>query len=274
MDGEVARAQRRAGVECARELSFRAVSHLPHIEPGDDLASLLARALELSELRPQLHDVLVITSKVVAKAENRYVDLRQVTPSQRALELGAQTGKDPRVMEVILWDTEAVSRSTRDALIVRHHGGFVSANAGLDQSNAQPRHAAPDSGPWVLRLPADADASAAALRAALERHFGVQLGVIVSDSFGRPFRLGTVGTAIGLAGLPALDDHRGRRDLDGRTLEHTITATADQVCAAADLVCGQADEARAAVLVRGLCFEPAAASARDLCRKPEGDLYV
>ena len=274
MDGEVARAQRRAGVECALELTFRAVSHLPRIEPGDDLAQQLIAALEKSALLLAEHDVVVVASKVVAKAENRYVDLRQVEPSAQARELAAQTGKDPRVVEVILWDTELVSRCTRDALIVRHHGGHVSANAGLDQSNALPAHAAPDTGPWVLRLPANADASAAALRAALEAHFGVHLAVLVSDSFGRPFRMGTLGTAIGVSGLPAVEDHRGRRDLDGRALEHTVTATADQLCAAADLVCGQADEARAAVVVRGLRFEPVAGSALDLCRRREGDLYV
>jgi len=274
MDGEVARTRRRASVECASELRFCAISHLPRIEPGDDLARLLIAALERSELQPRAHDVLVVTSKVVAKAENRYVDLARVEPSPRACELAAQIGKDPRVVEVILWDTEAVSRSTRDALIVRHHGGHISANAGLDQSNARPAHTAPGSGPWVLRLPADADASAAALRVALEQRFGAPLGVIVSDSFGRPFRLGTVGTAIGVSGFPALDDQRGRRDLDGRPLEHTVTAPADQICAAADLLCGQADEARAAVLVRGLYFEPAKGSALDICRKREGDLYV
>ena len=274
MDGEVARAQRRAGVESGLELTFRAVSYLPRIEPGTDLAQQLIAALDRSGLSLREHDVLVVTSKVVAKAEGRYVDLRQVQPSARARELATQTGKDPRVVEVILWDTEVVSRCTRDALIVRHHGGHVSANAGLDQSNAQPADAEPGSGPWVLRLPADADASAAALRAALEAHCGAGLAVIISDSFGRPFRLGTVGTAIGVSGMPALDDHRGRRDLDGRELEHTVTAAADQICAAADLLCGQADEGRAAVLVRGLRFNPVAGSALDLCRKREGDLYV
>jgi coenzyme F420-0:L-glutamate ligase/coenzyme F420-1:gamma-L-glutamate ligase len=274
MNGEVESAAERGGVECARELTFRAIEGLPRIRPGDDVAALLVAALKRSATELLTHDVIVVTSKIIAKAEDRFVDLANVEPSPRAREIARTTGKDPRVVEVILWDTETVSRQAREVLIVRHHGGHVSANAGLDQSNAEPEHASPGSGPWVLRLPADADASAASLRERLEAHFGVKLAVLVSDSFGRPFRLGTVGVAIGASGLPALCDQRGRLDLHGRALQHTVTGTADQICAAADLVCGQADEARAAVLVRGLTFVPSDAGARTLCRPAEGDLYV
>jgi coenzyme F420-0:L-glutamate ligase/coenzyme F420-1:gamma-L-glutamate ligase len=275
MDGEVAREPaHHEGVVCASELMFRAITGLPRIEPGDDLALLLCRALAQMQLELRECDVLVVTSKVVAKAENRYVDLREVEPSSDALALAKTTGKDPRELEVMLWDTERISRLARDVVIVRHHGGHVSANAGLDQSNARPAYAAPESGPWVLRLPADSDASAAQLCARLERHFGVRIAVVISDSFGRPFREGTVGTAVGVSGLEPLHDQRGRFDLYGRRLEHTFTATADQLSAAADLVCGQADESRPAVLVRGLRFAPSDASARMLCRKVKGDLYL
>lgn len=277
MDGEVTSAvtdDDANNLLCAPTLTFHAIQGLPHIQRGDDLAELLCDALTRSDLTPQNCDVIVITSKVISKAEDRFVDLSTVEVSERARELAAATGKDPRAVEVVLWDTETISRQARDVLIVRHHGGHVSANAGIDQSNARPAHAEPGSGPWVLRLPADADASAAALRARLEHHFRVELAVIVSDSFGRPFRNGTVGTALGVAGVPPLFDQRGRRDLDGRALEHTVTATADQICAAADLVCGQAAEGRAAVLVRGLRFTPGPSSARALCRPLAGDLYV
>jgi coenzyme F420-0:L-glutamate ligase/coenzyme F420-1:gamma-L-glutamate ligase len=276
MDGEVAPLA--AKLSCAPVLTFHAVEGLPRIVPGDDLAQLLCDALTRSGFAPQDHDIVVVTSKVVSKAENRYVDLSRVEPSPRALELASETSKDARAVEVVLWDTEVVSRTAREVLIVRHHGGHVSANAGLDQSNASPPKSPAEtapSGPWVLRLPADADASAHALREHLQRHFNVVLGVLISDSFGRPFRLGTVGAAIGVAGLPALYDQRGRRDIDGRPLEHTVTATADQLCASADLLCGQAAEGRAAVIVRGVRFEPDdAANARSLCRTRDGDLYL
>jgi coenzyme F420-0:L-glutamate ligase/coenzyme F420-1:gamma-L-glutamate ligase len=274
MDGEVAKQSAKKGVSCAPELTFRAIEGLPRIAPGDDLAALLAHAIRASALQLRDCDVLVITSKVVSKAEGRYVDLSGVQASPRACELATQVGRDARLLEVVLWDSERISRSALGALIVRHHGGHVSANAGVDESNAAPPHAAAGSGPWLLRLPSDPDASAKQLRAALERAFGVRLGVIISDSFGRPFRQGSLGTAVGLSGLPALHDRRGDVDLDGRRLEHTISATADQIAAASDLVCGQADEARAATLVRGLQFAPSDGNARELCRPALGDLYL
>jgi coenzyme F420-0:L-glutamate ligase/coenzyme F420-1:gamma-L-glutamate ligase len=275
VDGEVAQASIGPALSCAAQLTFRVIEGLPAIAPGDDLAALLAAALQ-NDLRPQACDVLVVTSKVVSKAEDRYVDLASVAPSARAIELANSVGKDPRAVEVMLWDTERVSRHAKEVLIVRHHGGHVSANAGLDLSNAHPppMAAGASAGPWVLRLPAQPDVSAAKLRERLERVFGVTLGVIISDSFGRPFREGTVGTAIGSAGLPALYDQRGRRDLNGRPLENTLTATADQLAATADLVCGQADEGRPAVLVRGLQFAPSQSTALSLCRNPDTDLYL
>lgn len=274
MNGEVAEAATRSGVECARALTFRAIEGLPRVQPGDDLAALLAAAVRRGANPLLEHDVIVVSSKVVSKAEARYVDLSTVTPSRQARELANTTGKDPRLVEVVLWDTERVSRVAKEALIVRHHGGHVSANAGLDQSNALPPHATAGSGPWVLRLPEDADRSASRLRAHLEADFRVRVAVLVSDSFGRPFRMGTVGVAVGASGIAPACDYRGRVDLHGRQLEHTVTATADQICAAADLVCGQADESRAAVIVRGLSFDHCDQGARSLCRPVEGDLYL
>lgn len=274
MGGDVAGNVGRATVSCAQRLELTAITTLPRVEPGDNLGTLLCSALHAQGIALADQDVLVVASKLVAKAEGRYVDLSTVQASTRARELASTVGKDARLVEVILWDSERVSRAAKDVLIVRHAGGHVSANAGLDQSNARPRGAAAGSGPWVLRLPADADASAQRLRAHLCAALGVEVGIVISDSFGRPFRLGTVGCAIGAAGFPALFDQRGDRDLDGRVLEATITAPADQLAAAADLVVGQANEARGAVHVRGLAFSGTALGASSLCRKPEGDVYL
>ncbi|HKU44544.1 MAG TPA: coenzyme F420-0:L-glutamate ligase [Polyangiales bacterium] len=258
-------------LSCSEELSLRALSRLPHIRPGDDLAALIDAALRAEQLPLHDCDVLVVCSKIVAKAEDRYLDLSTVQPSARALELAAQSGKDARLVEAILQESSHVSRVARDVLVVRHKTGHVSANAGFDQSNVPPRAG---TGPWVLRLPADPDGSAERLRAQLSAVWKVRLGVVISDSFGRPFRQGTVGAAIGCAGLPPLFDQRGRLDMFGRRLEHTLSATADQLAAAADLVAGQADEARPVVRVRGLSFAPSDAGASVLCRAPAEDLYL
>lgn len=261
-------------LSCSEELSLRALSRLPHVRPGDDLAALIDAALRAEQLELRECDVLVVSSKIVAKAEDRYLDLAGVQPSPRALELAAKSGKDARLVEAILQDSSHVSRVARDVLVVRHKTGHVSANAGFDQSNVAPQTAAPGNGPWVLRLPADPDASAERLRVRLAAAWKLNLGIVISDSFGRPFRQGTVGAAIGCAGLPPLYDQRGRLDMFGRPLEHTLSATADQIAAAADLVAGQADEARPVVRVRGLQFAASTLGARVLCRTPAEDLYL
>jgi coenzyme F420-0:L-glutamate ligase/coenzyme F420-1:gamma-L-glutamate ligase len=218
--------------------------------------------------------VIVVTSKVVSRAEGRFVELARVTASPRARALALEIGKDERLVELVLRESTAVSRQTQGALIVRHRLGFVVANAGIDASNAVPANAPAGGGPWALLLPENPDASALALRRALEAASGARLGVVVSDSFGRPFRLGTVGAAIGVSGLPPLWDQRGEADLYGRKLEATVTALADQVAAAADLVAGQAAEGRPLVLVRGLRFDAAETGAGALQRRPEEDLYA
>lgn len=248
-----------------------ALTGLPIFEPGDDLALLIRHALARADLSLEPGDVLVVTSKAVARVEGRFEDVSRVTPSAQAVELGARTGKDPRLVELILRESTGVSRVTGQAIVVRHRLGFIAANAGIDMSNTRPRGHG-DGGPWALLLPLDPDASAERLRAALAPQGGV--GVILSDSFGRPFRLGTVGVAVGLAGLPALWDQRGNPDLFGRTLEQTITALADQVAAAADLVAGQAAEGRPVVHVRGLRFPPGEHSARELVRPAKEDAYA
>jgi coenzyme F420-0:L-glutamate ligase / coenzyme F420-1:gamma-L-glutamate ligase len=269
---------------CAPRMEMTALPGIPLVGAGDDLVAIVAEGLRRAERRLRDGDVLVVASKLVSRAEGRFVDLATVEPSARARELGAQVGADERLVELILRESVAVSRLARGAVIVRHRLGFVTANAGIDLSNARPPGlsgsadgggAAAAVGPWAMLLPLDPDGSAERLRRGLAERTGVSgIGIVVSDSFGRPFRLGTVGAAIGVAGMPALWDQRGRPDLHGRQLEHTVTALADQVAAAADLIAGQANEGRAVVHVRGLRFPAGPTSARDLLRPPGEDLYA
>lgn len=246
-------------------LELLAVPGLPMVQPGDDLAALIA------DRTPPLQDrdVLVIAQKIVSKAENRSVDLATVTPSPEAIALAAQVGKDPHLVQVILSESTRVVRSRPNLLIMQHRLGFVMANAGVDHSNV-----APVGGPdYALLLPEDPDASAAALRASLEARTGRSLAVIISDSFGRPWRRGTVGVAIGAAGLPALIDMRGQPDLFGRTLEVTVIGFADEIAAAAGLLQGQAGEAQPVAIVRGLTWTAPDAPVNDLVRPPQEDLF-
>lgn len=261
-------------IRCSERLEVIALPGVPLVRPGDDLATLALAALDRARLSLADGDVLVVTSKVVSRAEGRFVALPSVEPSPRALELASVTGHDALHVELVLRESSAVSRAARNVLVVRHRLGFVVANAGIDFSNAEPTDAPPGSGPWALLLPEAPDATARALRARLTASSHARIGVVISDSFGRPFRFGSVGVAIGCAGLPPLWDQRGAPDLHGRVLEHTITALADQVAACADLVAGQASEGRALVLVRGLQFTPSDAEARALCRPADQDLYA
>jgi len=261
-------------ITCSHRLEVLAVPGLPLVQRGDDVPALVARALRAAELAVADGDVLVVTSKLLSRAEGRFVDVHGVAPSARAIELGRQVRKDPRAVELILRESTAVSRQAVGVLVVRHRLGFVVANAGIDASNAVPSDAPPGSGPWALLLPEAPDASAAAIRARVEAESGARVGVVITDSFGRPFRVGTVGVAIGVSGLPPVWDRRGEADLFGRPLENTITALADQVAAAADLVAGQAAERRPLVLVRGLGFDPSEQGASALVRPVEEDLYA
>ena len=247
-------------------ITLAPVPGIPLIQPGDDLPRILADALGPASLADG--DVLVVAQKIVSKAENRYVDLATVTPSPRAVELAAVTQKDPRLIEVILSESGEVVRARPGLIIVRHRLGWVCASAGVDRSNV-----APAGQDVVLRLPVDPDASARQIRAALCERFQASVGVIIADSHGRPHRMGTIGVAIGVAGLPGLEDWRGRKDLFGYTLEHTEVALADQIASAATLLLGQAAEAIPAVLVRGVPFERREGSARELVRPSEMDLF-
>jgi coenzyme F420-0:L-glutamate ligase/coenzyme F420-1:gamma-L-glutamate ligase len=250
-------------------ITLTAVPGIPAIRAGDDLARILGDALAAAALRPRQGDVLVVTHKIVSKAEGRTVALADVTPSARARKLAAATGKDPALVEVILSEAHAVLRFRPGLIVTEHRLGIVLANAGVDQSNLPQENG----GPRVLLLPRDPDASAAALRAALLARFDVPLAVIISDSAGRAFRNGVVGLAIGAAGLPALLDLRGRPDLEGRPLQVTQVGLADEIASAAELLMGETDEGRPAVLVRGFSSEGPALPASALIREREADLF-
>jgi len=250
-------------------ITLTPIPDIPLVRPGDDLAALIIAACERSALAPADGDVVAVAQKVVSKAEGRYVDLATVRPSPRAQELAAQVNKEARLVEVILQESRRVVRHRPGVLIVEHRLGFVMANAGVDHSNVDPQMGAEP----VLLLPRDPDASAAGLRDRLAAHFHTQLAVVITDSFGRAWRRGTVGVALGAAGLPSLLDLRGKPDLFGHALRVTQTGFVDEIASAASLVMGQADEARPAVLVRGLAWAEADAPAATLIRAADEDLF-
>ncbi|HZS82977.1 MAG TPA: coenzyme F420-0:L-glutamate ligase [Stellaceae bacterium] len=254
----------------ATTVSLIAVPGVPLIRPGDDLAAILIAAIAAADLALRERDVLVLAQKIVSKAEGRYVDLADVSPSPRARRLAEETGKDPRLVEIILGESDEIVRYRRDILIAAHRLGFVMANAGVDQSNIE--HPSGDG--RVLLLPRDPDGTCAQLRQRLEAHFGVALAVLINDSFGRAWRNGVVGVALGASGLPALADMVGEPDLFGRPLRVTQIALADEIAAAASLVMGQAAEGRPAVLVRGVDWGARPERpARALIRPKETDLF-
>ncbi|MBX7212451.1 MAG: coenzyme F420-0:L-glutamate ligase [Thermoflexales bacterium] len=246
-------------------LSIFPVSGLPIIAPGDRLVDLLADRLR--PLGPRQGDVLVVTSKIVSKAEGRFVNLRTVTPGTEARTLAAKVDKDPRLVQVILDESAAVSRARGRVLIMRHRLGFICANAGVDHSNTSTD---PD---IVLLLPKDPDASARALRDGLARTLGVRMPIVLADSHGRPHRGGAIGAAIGLCGLPGVEDWRGREDLFGVALQHTEVGLGDMIATAATLVMGQAAEGTPAALVRGVIHDGRDGSAAEIIRPPERDLF-
>jgi coenzyme F420-0:L-glutamate ligase / coenzyme F420-1:gamma-L-glutamate ligase len=255
-------------------MEIRALPGVPLVSPGDDLALLIRQALARAHLELRDSDVIVVASKVVSRSEGRFFDLAAVQVSPQAAELAREVDKDPALVELILRESAEISRKTRGVLVVRHRLGFIGAHASIDCSNAVPPGAAEGTGPWALLLPESPDRSAEQIRMSLQESTNARVGVVISDSLGRPFRLGTVGAAIGLAGVPALWDRRGEPDLFGRVLEMTVTGLGDQIAAAADLVAGQANEGRAFVLVRGLTFTVGEHSAAELLRPAKQDLYA
>lgn len=250
-------------------VTLRTVPGLAEIAPGDDLARLIGDVLSQNDLCPRANDVLVVAQKIVSKAENRFVDLNGVIPGPRARELAQTTGKDARMVEVILSQSSEVVRAANNVLIVRHRLGHVMANAGVDRSNVP----AAGGRELVLLLPDDPEGSARTLRARLMERFGVDLAVVISDSFGRPWRMGTVNVALGAAGLAALCDRRGDKDRQGRVLKVTQVAVADAMAAAAGLVMGEGAEGTPVVLVRGFECDAPLRDAASLVRPLAEDLF-
>ncbi|MBN9670986.1 coenzyme F420-0:L-glutamate ligase [Roseibium aggregatum] len=239
----------------------------PLVEPGDDLVELICRSLEAGGQVLEDGCVLVLAQKIVSKAEGRYRNLSEIVPGDRAKLLATETAKDPRLVQAILDESTEVVRRRKGVLIVRHKRGWVMAQAGIDQSNIE----GGDEG-RILLLPEDPDASALKLKTELERRSGVSLGVVIADSFGRPFRNGTTGIAIGAAGLTSFLDKRGHRDLFGKTLQVSTIAHADEIASAASILMGQADEGTPVVLIRGL--SPSAhVDASSLVRPIEDDMF-
>lgn len=250
-------------------VTLTAIPNIPLVRPGDDLAGVLIGACETAGLPPADRDILVVAQKVVSKAQGRYVDLATVEPSTRARRLAAEVEKDARLVEVILRESRRVVRRRPGVLIVEHRLGFILANAGIDRSNIDPQAASEP----VLLLPQDPDASAADLRARFAGHFNIALAVIITDSWGRAWRRGSIGVALGAAGIPALMDLRGQPDLFAHALRVTQTGFADEVACAASLIMGQGNEGRPAVLVRGLSWHGECSAAAALVRSPEEDLF-
>jgi coenzyme F420-0:L-glutamate ligase/coenzyme F420-1:gamma-L-glutamate ligase len=235
------------------------------IVPGADLAAIIAQAAEDAGFPFKAGDIVVVTQKVVSKAEGRLVDLQSVTPSPFAEQIAGAQDKDPQLVEVILGETRRVVKMDQRTLITETRHGLVCANAGVDESNVAGERT-------VALLPVDADASARTLRQALSDRSGVDLAVIISDTFGRPWREGFVNVAIGVAGLEPLKDYRGRPDTEGRMLQATALAVADELASAAELVMGKLDRVPAAI-VRGYSYTPAEGAATQLVRPPEKDLF-
>jgi coenzyme F420-0:L-glutamate ligase/coenzyme F420-1:gamma-L-glutamate ligase len=249
-------------------LTLTPLPDIPTIQPGDDLVAFIVQALERAGIMLLNGDVLVLAQKIVSKAEGRLVDLRQVEPSGEARELALRTSKDPRLVELVLRESKCVLRSRPGAIIVEHRLGFVCANAGIDHSNVRG-----DDENWVLLLPHDPDASAHQLRMRLEAIYGVRLGVLIIDSHGRAWRLGTVGTTIGISGLPGVVDLRGQPDLFDYHLQITEVGAADELAAAASLVMGQAAEGTPVVHARGFPYALRDSSIQEILRPKEQDLF-
>ncbi len=259
-------------------LTLTPLQHIPLIRHGDDLADILVSALAANGIELADGDILVVTSKIVSKAEGQMVYLASVQPSEDALELARRSEKDPRLAELILQESAEVLRVRAGTVIVEHRLGFVCANAGIDHSNVDSPLLSGE-GPgvrsedWVLLLPADPDLSSRKMRDAIQSKTGKGIGVLIIDSHGRAWRNGTVGVAIGIAGIPGLQDLRGEPDLFGYRLQITQVGVADELAAAASLVMGQAAEGTPVVHVRGFPYPLREGSLKELIRPKEQDLF-
>lgn len=261
--------ERRAMTVSAPQLTMTALPGLPIVQPGDDLLDAIDAGMQGAGLAFADGDVLVLAQKIVSKSEGRFVDLRDVTPSERAIELATATGKDPRQVELVLSEAKEVLRYKMGVLIVVHRLGLVIANAGIDASNVQQE----DGSERVLLLPLDPDRSAAALRKRIAGRHGADVAVIINDSVGRAWRNGTMGLALGCSGLPALHDIRGEHDMFGRELMVSVVGLADELSSAASVMQGQGAEGTPVVHMRGLRFPEGDLPAASQLRPLEEDMF-
>lgn len=251
-------------------LELLPLTTIPHIAEGDDLAGTIRVALEKEAIVLVESDIVVIAQKIVSKAEGRFRGLDGVKPSGRALELHRLTGKDPRLVELILKESKSVLTVAENLLIVEHRLGHIMANAGIDRSNVGHTGGKDDR---VLLLPEDPDRSADQIRMRLGQSSQARIGVIISDSFGRPWRIGTVGVAIGVSGPAGVIDRRGELDLFSRPLQATEIAFADSVATSASLAMGEGAEGRPVVIVRGLKWQESQQTAKDILRPRDRDMF-
>ena len=252
-------------------LTFTPLPQMPLICLGDNLADMLLASLQIARITLDDGDILVVSQKIVSKAEGRLVNLATVTPSKEAIELAKRSEKDPRLVELILRESKEVLRVRPGTIIVEHRLGFICASAGIDHSNVRGEDGNPED--WVLLLPEDPDRSALEIRRKIKVATGNRIGVMIIDSHGRAWRLGTIGTAIGISGLPGVVDKRGWQDLFGYRLKITIVAAADELAAAASLVMGEAAEGIPAVHVHGFPYPLRESSLNELIRSKENDLF-
>jgi len=241
------------------------------VEPGDRLGEIIWNAIIDNHIHIESGDILVITQKIVSKAEGRLTNLASVEPSSKAIEVGAITNKDPRLIELILSESREILRAVKGHIIVEHKLGFVCANAGIDHSNVEGNDKEKEN--WYLLLPRNPDKSARTIKKAIEKRAGCEIGVLIIDSHGRAWRNGIVGTTIGVAGVPALVDLRGKEDIFGYKLRITQVAAVDELAASASLIMGQVDEQIPVVHVRGFPYKLRGSSSKELIRKREKDLF-
>ena len=254
------------------------LQNIPIIRQDDNLADILVDSLQSSNVQLANDDIVVIAQKIVSKAEGRMVNLTTITPNTRAIELAKQADKDPRVVELMLQESNEVLRVRKGTIVVEHKLGFVCANAGIDHSNVtspppEGERSKERAQEYVLLLPEEPDQSARNIREQVKQKTGINIGVMIIDSHGRAWRNGTVGICIGLSGLPALIDERGWKDLFGYTLKITVVGVADELAAAASLMMGQAAEGIPAVHVRGFPYPLGEGSLKDLIRPKEQDMF-
>jgi len=252
-------------------LTLTPLQQIPLIRRDDNLADIVLKSLKAIDLHIQDNDILVFAQKIISKTEGRVINLNTVTPSTHALEVAKEIEKDARLVELILNESTEVLRRRPGTIIVEHKLGFICANAGIDHSNvAGDGNNIED---WVLLLPEDPNRSAANLRSEIEKETGKLIGVLIIDSHGRAWRNGTVGTTIGLSGIPGVIDKRGHKDLFGYTLQNTIIGVADELAAAASLMMGQADEGTPIVHVRGFPYPLKDGSLKEVIREKKIDLF-